>query len=56
MGLPGRTESLRVFPPGPPCTPERPVASLQFLAMARAMAAVCAWIQFVAARLPGTAE
>ena len=49
-------ESLRVFPPCPPCTPKHPGSSLQMLAIARAMAALCASIRCVLTHLSGTAE
>lgn len=49
-------ERPRDLPPCPPCTPEHPGSSLQILAKARAMAAVCAAIQGVWTRLSGKTD
>jgi hypothetical protein len=51
-----RTESLRVFRSCPLITPKDARSSLQMLAMARAMAALCALIGRLLARRSGTPE
>ena len=49
-------ERLKVFCLCPPCTPKHPCSSLQMLAIARAMAALCASISGALTRLSGTGK